>query len=285
MAVALALAAALFFAVGTVLQQKAAAGASDEQARRAGFLLRLARQPLWLAGIAVDGLGFVCQAAALGVGRLVVVQPLLAVTIVFALPLGAAIAGQRIESRQMAGALAVTGGLAVFLVVSEPSGGRDDAPLGDWLPAGAILAAVTVALFAAGARRGPGPKAALYGLAAGILFGVSAALTKATVDDLGDGILAVLSDWNVYALIVVGYASMSLSAAPLQTGELAPAVATSMTLDPVTSVALGVTMFQESLHDSAAGAAASLVALGAMVAGIVVLAAAQRPPAKEPVTA
>jgi hypothetical protein len=85
---ALALAAAILSALGTVLQQRVAATATGTQAMRAGFLLRLARQPLWLVGIAVDVAGFVCQAAALGLGRIVVVQPLLASSVVFALPFG-----------------------------------------------------------------------------------------------------------------------------------------------------------------------------------------------------
>jgi len=56
MDVVLALAAALLFAIGTVIQQTVAAQASDEEAMRAGFLLKLARQPVWLGGIAVDAL-------------------------------------------------------------------------------------------------------------------------------------------------------------------------------------------------------------------------------------
>jgi len=74
MAIPLALVAALLFSLGTVLQQQMAATASEEEARGAGFLLRLARRPRWLAGIVADGLGFVAQAAALGLGRIVVVH-------------------------------------------------------------------------------------------------------------------------------------------------------------------------------------------------------------------
>jgi drug/metabolite transporter (DMT)-like permease len=97
MAVVLALAAALLFALGTVLQQRVAAASAGAEAMRAGFLLRLARQPQWLAGIAADAAGFACQAAALGLGRIVVVQPLLASSVVFALPLGVWLAGQRTD--------------------------------------------------------------------------------------------------------------------------------------------------------------------------------------------
>jgi drug/metabolite transporter (DMT)-like permease len=276
MAVLLALAAALCFAAGTVLQQKVAAQASDDEAVSAGFLVRLAREPLWLAGIAVDGLGFVFQALALKVGQLAVVQPLLAATIVFALPMGAALTGKRIGRRELIGALAVTGGLALFLVTSNPSDGRDGAPLGDWLLAAAVLGPLSAALFLIGMRSQGRRRATYFGLAAGVLFGVSAALTKTTVDQLSGGIPHVVLSWQLYALIAVGYASVSLSSASLQTGELAPAIATSMALDPITSLVLGVTLFEESLRSGAFAVAAAVVGLGVMIGGITLLAADER---------
>ena len=67
MEIVLALTSALLFALGNVLQQKAGLDASSAGAS-SGLLLRMARRPVWLAGIASDGLGFVAQAAALGIG-------------------------------------------------------------------------------------------------------------------------------------------------------------------------------------------------------------------------
>jgi drug/metabolite transporter (DMT)-like permease len=282
LAALLAVAAALLFAIGTVLQQRAAMQSSDREAVRAGFLLSLVRKPVWLAGIASDGLGFLAQAAALGIGKLVVVQPLLATSMVFALPFGARWTGQRIGRAQVIAALAVVAGLAAFLVISDPSGGQDDASTGAWIVIGVAGAALTAALIAAGARGGAVRRAATFGSAAGVLFAISAALTKATVDELDEGILSLLTDWHVYALLVVGYASMNISSISLQTGALAPAMATSMTLDPICSVILGVTAFGESIHDDTAGAIASLAGLAAMVWGLVALARAQAPPDPAP---
>jgi hypothetical protein len=65
---------------------------------------------------------------------------------------------------------------------------------------------------------------------------------------------------------------MSVSQVSLQTGVLAPAIATASIFDPIISVALGVTLFEESLHDDAVGVAASIAALGVMFAGLIVLA-------------
>jgi drug/metabolite transporter (DMT)-like permease len=272
---ALALGAALLFAFGTVLQQRVAVAATGAEAMRAGFLLRLARQPLWLAGIAVDAAGFVCQAAALGLGRIVVVQPVLASSVVFALPLGVCLTGQRVGRKEWLAAAVVMAGLAAFLVIGDPTGGRADANATGWIVAGAAIGAAATALVLAARQRSAGARAALLGTATGLLFGLSAALTKATVERLDEGVVAILADWHVYGLLAVGYTSMTLSQASLQTGRLAPAVATQMVLDPVTSVLIGTLAFGERLHETGAGVAISVAVLAAMLVGLVVLAMAQ----------
>ena len=274
MEIALALVAAFLFALGTVLQQKA--GMADAgRGSGAGLLLRLVRRPVWLAGIASDGLGFVGQAIALTIGRLAVVQPLLVSSVVFALPLGAKLTGQRVRRVDVAAALVVTAALGAFIVVADPSGGRDDAPLREWLVAGGATAAVVVPLVVAARRARPALRAALLGTATGILFGLSAALTKAVGDQFEQDVLSVLVDWHTYALAVVGYVAVTLDQLALQAGVLAPAIATAMAFDPISSVVLGLTLMRESLHASALGAAVSLVALVAALGGLAVLARRQ----------
>jgi drug/metabolite transporter (DMT)-like permease len=275
MAVPLALLAALLFAVGIVFQQKADMDESDEAARNPGVLLRLLRKPIWLFGVASNLLGFGAQAAALGIGRLVIVQPLQVTSVVFALPLGARFTGQRIGRREVAGAVAVTAGLAAFVGLSNPSGGRADAPFHDWAVAGAVCGGVALVLAAVGFGRRPGLKAALLGTASGILFGLVAALTKATVDRLDDGIVAFLFDWHLYALVGVTIPAFWLTQASLQTGSLAPAIATAMSFDPVTSLMLGLFLFDERLTHSPARRVILAAALLVALAGLVVLAFAR----------
>lgn len=288
MEIVLALGAALCFALGTVLQQKGAVESSDEEALKASFLLTLARRPVWLAGLAVDGLGFVFQAVALGIGRLVVVQPLLATSVVFALPFGVKLTNQKVGRREITGAVAVVIGLGAFLVAADPSGGKDDASTKAWLIGGAIIVAVCTALVAAGARARPTAKAGLFGTATGILFAVSAGLTKAVVDQLGEGVFTIFTDWHLYLLIVVGYVSMTLSQTSLQTGVLAPAMATQMTFDPLTSVLIGTLMFGETIHEDTVGLGVSIAALLFMFGGLGLLArsspAGVAPPADPPAT-
>ena len=59
LAIGLALLGGLLFALGTVLQQKGAMQESDASALHAGFLLRLLRKPVWLAGLVIDAAGYV----------------------------------------------------------------------------------------------------------------------------------------------------------------------------------------------------------------------------------
>jgi drug/metabolite transporter (DMT)-like permease len=275
MDIVLALAAALLFGIGTVLQQRAAMQVPDEEAMKAGLLVRLAKQPIWLAGIAADALGFVGQAVALAIGRIVVVQPLLATAVVFALPLGAKLDKRRLTRREIVGAAAVVGGVASFVVVANPTGGVDNPELSVWIVSGAVCLALTGLLVVLSRGRPPGLKASLLGSGAGVLFALSAVLTKAVADQLGDGILEIFTHWQVYALVAIGWVSMTLSSAALQTGALAPAAATQMSLDPVVSVALGVFAFDESLHDSFVGGAVALIGFGLMIAGLVVLSGSQ----------
>ena len=282
MDIVLALVAALLYALGSVLQQRAGLDEPSEGSS-SSLLLRMARRPVWLAGIAADALGFVAQAIALSIGRLAIVQPLLVASVVFALPLGARITGQRVRRADVGAALLVTAALIAFLTIADPSGGRDDAPLGDWAIAGAVSAAIIAPLVVTAMRLGPSRKAALLGAATGILFGLGAALTKAVTDQLADDLIGVLVDWQLYALIAVGYVAMTLNQMALSTGVLAPAVATSMAFDPIASVVLGVTLLQESIHETPLGVIATLGSLIAALVGIAILSRSQSgPPAVKP---
>ena len=283
MEIVLSLVSALLFALGTVLQQRAGVSAPSEGAH-AGLILRMARRPVWVAGICSDGLGFVAQAAALGIGRLAVVQPLLVFSVVFALPLGVRLSGQRVRRSDIAAAALVVAGLIAFLAVASPSGGRSEAPLSSWLVVGIVCAALCTPLALLG-RHGRAPRrAALLGTATGILFALCAALTKAVVDELHAGILTILGSWELYALVGVGYASMTLNQLALNTGALAATIATSTAADPIASVVLGLALFHESLDLTGLRAIGTVAALIAALAGLALLAQAQEHPIPAPTT-
>jgi drug/metabolite transporter (DMT)-like permease len=274
--VILALVSALLFAIGTVLQQKAGMDALAP-GTSSGLLVRMAQHRLWRVGIVCDVGGFIAQAAALRLGQLAVVQPLLVLSVVFALPLGARLSGQRVGRRESAAAAVVVAALAGFLAIANPSGGRSEVSISAWVVAGVACTAVCGPLSLLG-RNGPAPRrAALLGAAAGILFALSAALSKSVVDELHLGVVHVITSWEPYALGAVGYVSMTLNQLALNTRALAPTIASSTTLDPIVSVALGLALFDEHLHASVLQAAGGFVALAVALLGVAVLARAEVP--------
>ena len=139
LAVLLALGAALAYAAASVLQQREAE--ADDGVRDGGgvrLVLRLARKPVWLAGLGADGIGYCFQAAALGVGELLVVQPVLTSGILFALPAGAWWSGRRLRRADFGWACALAVGLTVFLLLAGTDGGKDRASTAAWLTCAAI---------------------------------------------------------------------------------------------------------------------------------------------------
>jgi drug/metabolite transporter (DMT)-like permease len=276
MAVILAFGSAAVFALGTVLQQRVVMDAPEAKEASAGILFRLIQHPVWLAGIAAYGIAFGLQAGALGDGRLAVVQPILATTIVFALPLGVWLSSQRITRRDVAAAIVVTVGLALFLLIADPSGGKEDAPIGQWVVAGAALLGLAAGLTAAGLTRAGALRAALFGTASGLLFGLVSALTKGAVEVFQDDGAEVLVNWHLYALIVIGFGGLTITQLSLQTGILPPAVATSSIFNPAASVVLGLTLFDEQIHHGTAARIGAVLALLAMFGGIAALAFGKR---------
>ncbi|MGH3038028.1 MAG: DMT family transporter [Gaiellaceae bacterium] len=281
MDIILAVVAAFFFALGLVLQEKSASTLPSE-AVGTGFLVRLARQPLWLLGGAAQMAGFGAQAWALGIGRMVVVQPLLILSIVFALPLGRLLEGRRIKRNEWIGAALVTGGLAVLLITAKTDEGSDDASFARWAIAGGITGGIAVVLFLLAHGRSPSVRGALLGIAGGILFGFAAALTKTVVSDFDEGFVAVVTDWHLYAIVVISVAAFWLEQAALQTGALAAAVATTMAFDALSSLVFGIVVFDEALHETVLGYTVTGLSLAAALFGLVLVARAKAAAAPRP---
>jgi drug/metabolite transporter (DMT)-like permease len=259
LAALLAIVAAVLFAVGAVAQQRSAAQVQDEHARGLRLALQLARRPLWWAGTLGDTGGYVAQAAALGVGSLVLVQPLLVTTLLFALPLGARSAHRRLSRADWAWALLLAGALAVFVVSGDPTAGAARAGLREWLPAAVVLGLLEVGCLVGAATRRGTTRALLLAVAAGIAFGVGAALTKGVVSLLDDGIVALLASWETYVLSVAMVGGTFLQQSAFQAGDLAASLPAVTVAEPVVAIALGIGVLGEQVQ--ADGAEWALIAL------------------------
>ncbi|HEY1281526.1 MAG TPA: DMT family transporter [Acidimicrobiales bacterium] len=269
MAVALGLFAALAFAAGTVLQQR---GTLRTPAGDARFLVQILHEPVWLAGGGLQALGWTFQAAALDRGSLVVVQSLTTLSLVFALPLGAWLTDQHIGRTEIVGALAVVAGIVVFLSAGTPSGGTSDPSATAWWTAIVVSAVLVVGTGVLATKQGGATRAALFGVAAGVSFGLQAGVTKVFVNQIGHGVAHLLATWSTYGLIASALAGFVLQQSALKTGVLAAAMGANNATTLLWSVVLGFLVFDETMAADAVRRAPAWLGLALAVLGVITLA-------------
>lgn len=270
LAAALALLAAALFAVASAAQQRAAAEVPDDDARGLGLMRTLVRRPLWWVGTIGDGGGFVVQAAALGLGSLLLVQPLLVTTLLFALPLSARWAGRPLSRSDKTWAVVLVAALAVFVVVGEPTAGADRASVERWLPAAVAMGVVFAACAVGAAARRGTVRAVLLAVCTALMYGATAALIKGTVSLLDDGVLAVVTAWETYGLVVVVLVGTLIQQSAFQAGALGASLPIVTVGEPVVAVVLGLAVLDEQVQSSGA----EWVLIGVLAAVMVVATAA-----------
>jgi drug/metabolite transporter (DMT)-like permease len=274
---ALAILAAVLFALGTVLQQRGtlSTSAAGDDPR---FLLQILHRPVWLAGTLLQSSGWVVQAAALDRGSLVVIQSLTALSLVVALPLGALLTNQRIGRREVTGATLTVVGIIFFITAGQPQGGTTHPSASAWWSACLVTALLVLVLFVVGRHRSGATKALIFGAAAGLGYGLQAAVTKTFVTQIGGGVVAALTDWTAYVLILSALSGFALQQSALKTGVLAPAMASSNSVTLFSSVILGITVYGETLaRTGTSHAGCTIVGLVVAVVGIVFLAGSAEP--------
>jgi drug/metabolite transporter (DMT)-like permease len=266
-----ALAAGCTFAVGSVLQQRAAREEPAELSLSWRLLVDLAHRRLWLLGIGSDAISFGLQALALAFGPLALVQPLAVTGLLFAIPLAVRWRGKKLHAREWLATLSVALGLAAFLVAASPS---DGVPQTTWLRWALILIAVG-GLMAFGVALGQVVRGALrassYGLAAGAAFGLLAALTKASTHLLGQGAGTFFTSWQPYAMVVVAVAGAIVQQSAFQAGPLPASVPVMDAVEPAVAVSIGVFAFSEHVGTSLAALTFQALGIALLLAGIVTL--------------
>jgi drug/metabolite transporter (DMT)-like permease len=267
-----ALAAACAFGVAAALQHRQAGLAPQLR----GFSLRLvadvARRPLWLAGLALATAAYGLQAVALAYGPLTLVAPIVAADLLFALPLAARWSRRPLRPRDWAGCLLVAVGVAVFLAVAPSPGEQAEVPPPAWILVFGIVVTITVLAVGLGRAASRRIKAGLLAAAAGVVFGLTAAVTASFTRSLRhDGLASVPAHWQPWALITLGIAGIALSTGAYQASTLSASLPIIDTVEPVSGVAIGAFLFDERLAGSLTGLLLQLAAAGVAVAGIAML--------------
>ena len=276
--VLLVLAASGFTALASIAQRQAARPAPGELSfswRLASYLLH---RPIWFLGIASMILGFVFQVAALRLGSLSLVQPLIATELVIVFGTIAFHDRFRVRGRDWASAIGMVVGLGAFLALARPSNGHHQASASMWVLAGVstfavagLLAAVAYVPGRSSHRPSAGRKAALLGMAAAAGFGFVAAVVKELSTHLSQGPTGVFENWSPYVLLLSGAAAMFLASNAFQAGSLAASQPGLTIVDPLVASALGVVLFGERMDLHPLAFLGETLALTMVIVSVVLL--------------
>ena len=280
-AVLLALGAALFIAIGDVMHQRQAHEVTDEQVSHAALFLQLLRDRRWWLGSLVAAVGFTLQAAALGLGSVLLVQAVLVTSLLFALPINARLSHRRVTRWEWTWAALLAASVAVIVTVGNPTAGHSRASFETWGAVVAVLGPALVACVIAGSMlKGP-ISAVLLAVVSGALWGVFAVLTKGVVDRLDDGLLALLRTPELYVWALVAIAGTAWQQSSFRAGALTASLPTMTVAEPVVGSALGVVVLGETLRPGDAGWLTLIVAVAAMVVATAALARGEAADATE----
>jgi hypothetical protein len=247
---ALGLAAAFLFALSAFLQQRAArtsVGADTASLRDVSGVKRLlgdlVRSRTWLTGWLTNLGGVGTQAAALKVGSVAAVQPLMAAQLLFVLSLASGEQRRWPSTRDWLSALAVGAGLVLLLTVdASPLSGEPHR--NRVFTATVCVVSLVLLLRQVSRHTSPWLASLLIGVAAGLCHALNAVYLKLTVEDLfHTGVLGTLADWPVYALTATALSGMLLVQIAFASGPLPPAVAAMSVTNPVASFVLGILAF------------------------------------------
>ncbi|MFD4871979.1 hypothetical protein ACFWOB_01225 [Streptomyces sp. NPDC058420] len=261
-AVVLSLFSAVAYAAAAVAQERLASRNSD-----AGMLRLLATGSWWWT-VVLNASAALLHVVALKYGPLTVVQPLGALTLVAAVPMGARVAGRRVTMVEWRGTALTLLGLSALLVTA--SGPQPDQVLS--VPQALAVAGATSALIGLLARRGAKP-GLRHASASGVASGVASALTQTVTVAATDrsGPLLSMQVVGVALLVAVFAAGGLLLSQTAYRGGLGAPLAVVTLANPVAAAAIGLALLGERLQGGAAGILLALAGAGLAAWGVVLL--------------
>jgi uncharacterized membrane protein len=280
-AVVVSVASAGCYAVGAVVQERLAVRVP---LRRASALL--AYRGWWLA-VALGGAGTLLHVVALRYGPLSLIQPLGALTLVLALPVGAAIVGRSVTTGQWWGAGMTTAGVAILLLLTAPVARVGTLGVAEAIAVTVVCGGVLMALVLAAiaARRVAVPRSLLFAVAAGLAFGVGSALTQTVaVRFTTAGAAGLLTPATV---AVVGFAvgGFLLSQASYRGSGLGAPLAILTLVNPAAASLIGLSLLGERYAGGLPGVALAIAAAVISTWGVALLVQPSRPPRPRPASA
>ena len=273
MAYVLAASAAFVNALTSVLQRIGVETAPDSTTMRLSLMRHAIKRGIWLIGFALMLVVFGLQATALRFGELSVVQPVLTTELLFLLLILGVWFRYRLGWKEWLGSAHHRGRTRGLLPGrrARRAGTPSRAITSGWWPRAVLLA--VIAGFIVAALRGPRWwRAASFGAATAVTAAYTAALTKAITTYTTEGWGHVLTHFQPYMLAVCGLGTVFLLQNALHAGPITASRTTLVTVNPLVSIVLGITLFADHLRGGVGWVTLELAALAVLVAGVVILA-------------
>ncbi len=267
MVVFLALVASCANAVSSIMQRLGVENAPESNGPSMGLVRHMIQRPIWLAGLVIMFIAYVCQAVALHLGTLDVVQPLMVSELVFTVILLWLWYSTPMRVRDLLYAFATALGLGLFLGYSSGSPGTATPSEWRWFVVGVVTAGVVALCVVLGASGPAWRRALLRGAGASVGFALLAAITKTFTTVLLGGWGAAFSSWPLYAIAFIGACSFVIMQSAFQVGPLAASQSALILVNPLASIIIGHTLFHETLRGGPFYVTLEIVALAIMVAG------------------
>ncbi len=272
MAILFALAASITNAFATILQRLGVQHAPDDTSFSWQLVMHALRQPVWLAGTATMTGGYVLQFLALSYAGLSVVEPVLTLELVFLVAILGIWFNQTLGWQDWVGAMAITVGLGGFLYAASPSGGNSIPASLSWIEAFVVVLAAASVTALLAARGGPWWRASLLGVSSALFFSLAAASTKvATAYLKSGGWLSLLTHWQTYGIAIAGGAGLFVLQHAYRAGPITASQSALMIVDPLASILIGVSLFDERVRSSGARGPLEALALLGMFSGVILL--------------
>ncbi|WP_284435233.1 hypothetical protein [Streptomyces sp. TUS-ST3] len=266
-----ALGASVCFGTATVLQAMAARAADTDGGDREGtafavtLFLRAVRQWRYLAGLALDGLGFLLQIAALRSVPIYAVGAALASSLAVTAVVSARLLRVRLSGSEWGAVGVVCAGMALLGIASGTEGDQAGPAALKYVMLGTALAVLALALL--GGRLPERGRALTLGLGAGFGFGVVEVAVR-LIDSLAPSEL--LANPATYALLVGGAAAFLSLTSALQRGSVTAATAGMVIGETIGPALVGVVWLGDRTREGLAWVA--VLGFAVAVAGALALA-------------
>ncbi|MEU6200821.1 hypothetical protein [Streptomyces sp. NPDC047061] len=261
-AVALSLVSAVAYAAAAVAQERLASKTDG-----AGLLRLLGSGPWW-AAVGLNAGAALLHVVALKYGPLTLVQPLGALTLVAAVPMGARVAGRRVTATEWRGTALTLLGLGALLITASGPAPHQVLSLTEALAVAGTTAALIGALSRPGTR--PGLRhATASGFASGVASALTQTVTVAATDRSGP---ALSVEVVVVALLVAAFAvgGLLLSQTAYRGGLGAPLAMVTLS-NPLAAAIIGLTLLGQGLQGGVWGILLALTGAGLASWGVVLL--------------